>query len=93
MKKIYLALFLALFLATAAFAEININKATVEDFVTLSGIGPVKAEAIVQYRKEHGDFKNIEGIKEVTGIGDKTFENIKKELTVDTKEKTTVKKK
>jgi len=94
MKKIYLALFLVLFLATAAFAKLDLNKATVDELTALSGIGPTKAESIVKYRDEIKGFKTIDDLKDVKGIGDKTFEKIKKEITVEeTKKKTEVKKK
>jgi competence protein ComEA len=81
MKKFYLALILVLFLATAAFAKININTADAEQLATLPGIGTVKAEAIVKYRKNNGKFKNINDLKEVKGIGDKMIEKIKPEAT------------
>ena len=61
--------------------KVNINKATEEELQTLSGIGPSKAKAIIQYREEHGGFKNIEEIKKIGGIGDKTFEKIKGDIT------------
>ncbi len=76
MKKLYLSLFLLLFLATAAFAKVNINTADAEQLATLTGIGSVKAEAIVKYRKDNGKFKNINELKEVKGIGDKIIEKI-----------------
>jgi len=81
MKKFYLTLILLLFLATSAFAEVNINTADATELATLPGIGQVKAEAIVQYRKDHGKFKNINDLKEVKGIGDKVVEKIKPEAT------------
>ena len=45
-------------------------------------IGPVKAQAIIQYREEQGPFYTIEQIQEVNGIGEKTFEKIKDMITV-----------
>ena len=61
--------------------KININKASEEELQNLTGIGPSKAKAIVQYREEHGAFKSVDDLKNVTGIGDKTLEKIKPELT------------
>jgi competence protein ComEA len=81
MKKFYLAVILVLFLATAAFAKININTADAEQLATLPGIGQVKAEAIIKYREDKGKFKNINDLKEVKGIGDKLIEKIKPEAT------------
>ena len=49
---------------------------------TLSGIGPVIAKAIVQFRLEHGPFKEIDDIQSVSGIGPVTFEKIKSFITV-----------
>ena len=57
--------------------KININKATKEELDTLPGIGESTAQKIIQYREEHGSFKNIEELKEVKGIGDAKYEEIK----------------
>lgn len=62
---------------------VNINTADLTQLMTLSGIGPSKANAILSYREEHGLFNSIEDMKEVTGIGDLTFENIKVFITVN----------
>lgn len=83
MKKFYLAVILVLFLATAAFAKVNINTADAVQLATLPGIGSVKAEAIVKYRKDNGKFKNINELKDVKGIGDKMIEKITPEATIE----------
>jgi competence protein ComEA len=57
--------------------KINLNSATLEEFETLPGIGPAKAATFVQYRDENGPFNKIEDIKNISGIGDKTFEKLK----------------
>lgn len=62
--------------------KISINTATKEELMQISGIGESKAIAIVAYRDEHGEFKNIEDIKNVSGIGDSLFEKIKTQITV-----------
>ena len=60
---------------------ININIATKEELMTLSGIGEVKAEAIIVYRQENGEFKSIDEMKQISGIGEKTFDKIKQFIT------------
>jgi competence protein ComEA len=80
MKKVAL-LFAALLAYTGlAFAVVNINSASKEQLETLDGVGPVKAQAIIDYRKKNGPFKKVEDIKKVDGIGDATFNSIKKDL-------------
>ena len=83
MKRLYVALLFVILLATSAFAIVNINTANVDELASLSGIGKVKAEAIVAYRTANGKFKTAEDLTKVKGIGDKTVEKIKGELTVD----------
>lgn len=61
---------------------ININTATLEQLQTLTGIGESKASAIIEYRETSGGFKTIEDIKNISGIGEKTFEKIRDKLTV-----------
>ena len=81
MKRLLLALVLAL-CSGSALAAINLNTATKDELVALPGIGPAKAQAILDYRSAHGSFKSIEEVKDVKGIGAKRFEKIKAELTV-----------
>ena len=60
--------------------KVSLNKATQEEFETLSGIGPSKAAAIISYREENGPFKKLEDLMQVSGIGEKSFEKIKDSL-------------
>lgn len=62
--------------------KININTATAVELDSLPGIGPVKAQVIVDYRNINGLFLNIEAIKNVSGVGDATFNNFKDLITV-----------
>lgn len=82
MKKLLFALFGLLALAASALAAVNINTATPQELEALPGIGPSKAKAIVDYRAKNGPFKTPEDIKKVAGIGDKTFEQMKKDIVV-----------
>lgn len=74
---------LATFCVAVAAEKININNASVEELASLKKIGPKIAERIVQYREENGDFKKIEDITNVKGIGEKTFEMIKEMISVE----------
>lgn len=60
--------------------KVNLNTADATHLMTLDGIGPKKADAILQYREEHGSFQLIEDIKKVSGIGEKTFERLKEHI-------------
>lgn len=61
---------------------ININTADTRELIKLSGIGEVKAAAIVAYREEHGAFSSVEELLNVKGIGEKTLEKIRGYVTV-----------
>ncbi|MGG0250976.1 helix-hairpin-helix domain-containing protein [Peribacillus frigoritolerans] len=61
---------------------VNLNTATQEDLQTLTGIGPSKANAILEYRETIGKFKEVDELKQVTGIGDKTFERLRDSISV-----------
>ena len=63
-------------------SKININTASLEQLMTLSGIGEAKAKAIIEYRESNGGFKSIEDIKNVSWIGDALFEKIKDFISV-----------
>ena len=63
--------------------KIDINTAGKEELVKIKGIGPVLAGRIISHRKESGRFLTKEEIKAVKGIGDKTYEKIKGNITVE----------
>ena len=81
MQRLLLAFAFALW-SGAALAALNLNTATKEELIALPGIGPAKAQAILDYRTAHGAFKSVEELKDVKGIGAKRFEKLKSELTV-----------
>jgi len=62
--------------------KVRINYASQEEIESLSGIGPSKAEAIIQYRDENGYFQSAEDLLEISGIGESTLENIEEEIIV-----------
>lgn len=68
--------------ATIKQTVVNINKADEKELQSLNGIGESLATSIVQYRKENGNFETIEDLKNVPGIGDSKFENIKEYIKV-----------
>jgi competence protein ComEA len=77
------ACLLTLPLATLAGAPININTADSEALVdALNGVGPQKAMAIVRYRQQHGPFKRVEELALVDGIGEKTVQQNRSNMTV-----------
>lgn len=61
---------------------ININTASLEELTKINGIGETKAKSIIEYREKNGAFKSIEEIKNVKGIGEKTFEKLKDSITI-----------
>lgn len=61
---------------------VNINTASKEQLMTLSGIGESRAEDIIQYREEYGGFQKIEDIMKVSGIKEAAFQKIKDSITV-----------
>lgn len=61
-------------------SRININTAGSEELQMLDGVGPATAQKIIDYREANGSFKKIEDIKNVSGIGDKTFEKFKDDI-------------
>mgnify|MGYP004599250003 FL=1 len=61
---------------------ININTATKEELKQIDGVGDTKAEAIIKYRNDNGPFKDIEELKNVSGIGEALFEQIKIYITI-----------
>ena len=62
--------------------KVSLNNATLDDLMTLDGIGEKKAQAIIDYRNKNNGFKTIEELLEVDGIGSTTYEKIKDRLTL-----------
>ena len=81
MLRLLLACVLAL-ASSLACAAVNLNTATRDELVELPGIGPAKAQAILDYRAQHGGFKSVDELKDVKGIGAKRFEKLRAEVSV-----------
>ena len=81
--KLFTFLLIFILFSSLALAKLNLNNATESELTSLKGIGKVKAQRIIEYRKTKGKFKNIEELKNVKGIGDKLFQKIKEEVCVD----------
>src|SRR3954471_15458612 len=82
MRKIALLFAALLAYAGFAFAAVNINSATKEQLEALPGIGPVKAQAIIDHRTANGRFKSTEEIMNVKGIKEGEFGKIKDQISV-----------
>jgi competence protein ComEA len=84
MKKLLLVLVAAFAFTIPAWAAVDLNTATQSQLETLDGVGPKKAEAIIEYRKKNGAFKSTSDLDKVPGFGAKTVDKLKKDITVGT---------
>ena len=88
MKRFLRMLVLALALGAGqalSSGPVNINTADAATLEQLKGIGPAKAKAIVDYRKQHGNFSSAADLAKVPGIGDKTVAQLGSQITVGTR--------
>lgn len=82
MKRILVSIMLFLASFSLALAAVNLNTATVDELDAVRGVGPSKAQAIVDYRSKNGPFKSVDDLKNVKGFGEKSVARIRGELTV-----------
>jgi competence protein ComEA len=81
-KKLILALVMCLTLSGFAAAAVNINTATKEELTSLKGVGDKRAQEIIDYRKKNGDFKSVDDLEKVPGIGPGIMKQIRPEVSV-----------
>jgi competence protein ComEA len=82
MKKLLLAFAIWFALSGAALAVVNINTATKEELTTLKGVGDKRAQEIIDYRKKNGNFKSVDDLEKVPGIGPGLMKQIRSDVTV-----------
>lgn len=82
MKKLLLALIALFAFSSMALAAVNLNTASKDELTSVKGIGPAKAQAILDHRKKNGPFKSVDGLKDVKGFGDKSVDAVRAELSV-----------
>jgi competence protein ComEA len=82
MKKVILVVWLVFFWVAVAFAAVDINSAGKQELEALPGIGPAKAEAIIQYRQDNGLFATVDELTKVKGIGEKSLEDLRGHIEV-----------
>lgn len=75
-------LILVSLIAFPAFAAVNINTATQSELEAVKGLGPAKAQAIIQYREANGGFKQLDELDNVKGFGKASIDKLKGELSV-----------
>ena len=69
-------------LSLPALGAVNLNTASRDELLAVPGIGPTKAQAILDHRAAHGPFKSVDDLKQVKGFRDKLVERLRPELTV-----------
>lgn len=82
MKKLFLIFAFSCAFILPVHAAVDINTATQAELETVKGIGPKKAQDIIEYRKKNGPFKSADDLDKVPGFGQKTVDQVKKEITV-----------
>ena len=82
MKRLLLALVLWFAFSGLALAVVNINTATKDELTTLKGVGDKRAQEIIDYRKKNGNFKSVDELGKVPGIGPGLMKQIRSNVTV-----------
>ena len=82
MHKLIALLVGLLMIAVNAFAAVNVNTANEKELQMLTGIGPAKAKAIIDYRTKNGEFKTVDDLIKVPGIGPAVLGKMKSDVTL-----------
>jgi competence protein ComEA len=82
MKKLLLVFAMWFAMSGAAMAIVNINTATKEELTSLKGVGDKRAQEIIDYRKKNGNFKSVDDLEKVPGIGPGLMKQIRSQVTV-----------
>lgn len=82
MKKLLLSLFVSLAFSGIAYAAVDLNTATKAELEAVKGVGSAKADAILEYRKQHGAFNSVDDLSKVKGFGEKSAKKLRNEFTV-----------
>jgi competence protein ComEA len=82
MRKLLLATAIWFAFSGTALAVVNINTATKEELTTLKGVGDKRAQEIIDYRKKNGNFKSVDDLEKVPGIGPGLMKQIRSDVTV-----------
>jgi len=78
--RVLRGLFLSLYVTLPVWAQVDINTATQSELESLPGIGPSKAKAILEYRRQHGPFQSVDELEKVKGIGRATVERLRPDI-------------
>jgi competence protein ComEA len=82
MKKLLWVIAMAFVFILPAHAAVDLNTATQAELEAVNGIGPKKAQAIIDFRKKNGPFKSADDLDKVPGFGKKTVDEVKKSIVV-----------
>lgn len=82
MKRLFLVFMVFFCFSSPVFAAVDINTATQSELEILKGIGPAKAKAIVEYRSQIGQFKSVNELTQVKGIGTNTIQKLGDQIVV-----------
>lgn len=82
MKQLWLLIFTFFAFAVPALAAVDVNTATQAQLESVKGIGPAKAQAIIDYRSKNGSFKSVDDLEKVKGIGPGILKKIRADVSV-----------